>query len=318
MAFARQTPLSPRAVNISETIGGTVRVLLRTLSDDVFVETSFAENVWPVLVDPSQLENAVLNLALNARDAMPNGGQLKVTIENVSLGSSHRLTRSAGLEPGGYVKVSVTDTGQGMTEEMMDRAFEPFFTTKEDGSGSGLGLSMVYGFVNQSGGHVEIQSEKGIGTTLAMYLPRAGEIEDDDAVAFEGKAAPAAKGQRILVVEDDDDVRGVAVKMLERLGYEALAAEDGQAAMEILKADDLIDLLFTDVVMPGGLNGRQLAMTAKEIRPDLPVLFASGYARSIIVEGGKIEEGVQILSKPYGQDELGRSVRSILEDAAAQ
>jgi CheY-like chemotaxis protein/anti-sigma regulatory factor (Ser/Thr protein kinase) len=266
-----------------------------------------------VEVDPHQLENAILNLAINARDAMPDGGKLTIEASNTSLDEAYAAAH-AGVTPGSHVCVCVSDTGSGMDQETAARAIEPFFTTKEVGKGTGLGLSMVYGFVKQSGGHLKIYSEKGEGTTVKIYLPR---LETDGAAAEATVKSPAAEGGRgeaILVCEDDDDVRAYTVGALVELGYRVFEAEDGPSALLMLERPDArFDLLFTDVVLPGGMTGAVLASRARELRPDLKILFTTGYARNAIVHHGRLDAGVQLITKPFSYSDLATRIREALD-----
>lgn len=267
--------------------------------------------MWRAEIDPSQLEAALLNLVINARDAMPEGGRLTIETANAILDDAY-ADANTEVTAGQYVMVSVTDTGSGMTKTVMERAFEPFFTTKGAAKGSGLGLSMIYGFVKQSGGHAKIYSEPGEGTSVKLYLPRshaAGESITDLA-----DIKPDTVGtERILVVEDDNLVRQNVLNQLADLGYHAIGAENGKAALEILKSGQSFDLLFTDVVMPGGMNGRQLSEAARNLYPDLKVLFTSGYTENAIVHQGRLDRGVHLLSKPYRREELAAKLRKVLD-----
>jgi CheY-like chemotaxis protein len=283
---------------------------VRTLGEDVEVEVSLDNETWPVFVDPAQFQTGLLNLAVNARDAMPNGGRLTLETGNIVLDSDY-ARRNPDARPGDYAMIAVTDTGIGMAPDVIERAFEPFFTTKEFGEGSGLGLSMVYGFVKQSGGHIKIYSELGEGTTVRMFLPRAA----PDAAAAE--AAPrieeVPKGREtILVVEDDAAVRDFVVGKLTALGYSTLMAGDGPDALAKLESAGPIDLLFCDVILPGGMNGRELAAQISATRPGIRVLFTSGYAENAIVHQGRLDPGVLLLAKPYRTAELARMVRVAL------
>jgi CheY-like chemotaxis protein len=264
------------------------------------------------IADRNQVENSLLNLAINARDSMPAGGRLTIETSNTRLDAAY-AAGNAEVTPGEYVMLAVSDTGTGMTPGVLERAFEPFFTTKEVGKGTGLGLSMVYGFAKQSGGHVKIYSEVGHGTTIRLYLPRA-EMSDMTALEVTAAPAPMPRGhEKVLVVEDDDAVRRVVVKQLTELGYHVLEAEDGRKALTMITGGTAIDLLFTDVVMPGGLSGRQLATAAKTHLPALKVLYTSGYTEDSIVHHGKLDPGVYLLSKPYQKPELAQKLREVLD-----
>ena len=311
LAFARKQPLQPRNVDINAAITDIAKLLRPTLGEQIEIETALEKDVAAAHVDPSQLANAMLNMAINARDAMPNGGRLLLETENVILDQTY-ADSNADVRAGPYVMVAISDSGSGMSAEVRDQAFEPFFTTKEVGKGSGLGLSMVYGFVKQSGGHIKIYSEVGHGTTIRLYLLPASEVVD----AIGGPAAaPIAGGaETILVVEDDAAVRNFVVGQLESLGYRTFAAADGNAALEIVARGDPFDLLFTDVVMPG-MSGRELAEVVQKIRPGVKVLYTSGYTDNAIVHHGRLDEGVLLLAKPYRKAELAEMVRGALGTA---
>jgi CheY-like chemotaxis protein len=268
--------------------------------------------LWRVEADPNELEAAILNLAVNARDAMANGGRLTLETGNAHIDDAYATAHSE-VVAGQYVVISVTDTGVGMDAQTLAQAFEPFFTTKPIGKGTGLGLSQVYGFVKQSGGHVKIYSEVDQGTTIKIYLPRlAGEAESD--VSSEEVLTPeAVEEETILVVEDDDEVRAYSVDSLRELGYRVLEAHDGPAALRLLDRHSRVDLLFTDVVLPGGLTGAQIAAQAKVIRPSIKVLFTTGYARNAIIHHGRLDKGVQLIVKPFGFAELATKVRDSLD-----
>jgi CheY-like chemotaxis protein len=269
--------------------------------------------LWNTLIDPAQLENALLNLAINARDAMEGFGKLTIEVGNAYLDDAYSR-QHRDVEPGQYVALSVTDTGSGMSPELMEKVFEPFFTTKPEGKGTGLGLSMVYGFVRQTGGHVKIYSEVGEGTTIRIYLPRSMQQEDVKVSIAEG---PVEGGpETILVVEDDEAVRATVVETLQDLGYRVLKAADPTAALNIVESGIPIDLLFTDVVMPGSLTSTELAKKAKERLPRLAVLFTSGYTENSIVHGGRLDHGVQLLSKPFTREVLARKIRQVLDQEA--
>jgi signal transduction histidine kinase/CheY-like chemotaxis protein len=314
LAFSRRQPLEPRPVDINRLVAGTSDLLGRTLGESIAIETVLAAGLWPVEVDPNQLENALLNLAVNARDAMPNGGKLTIETANAFLDEAYAASH-AEVEPGQYVAISVTDTGAGMPAEVVERAFEPFFTTKETGHGTGLGLSMVYGFVKQSGGHVKIYSEAGQGTTLRIYLPRlAGATAVPEEPPAE-EAPAAAAGAAVLVVEDDPDVRAHSARSLRDLGYAVVEAADGPTALRRLD-ESTVDLLFTDVGLPG-MNGRELVEEALRRRPGLKVLFTTGYARNAIVHHGRLDPGLHLLVKPYTQADLAAKVRRVLAEPTA-
>ncbi len=316
LAFARRQPLRPAALDVNQLIRGLDDLQRRTLGEHIEIEFRLGADLWAAMVDPGQLESALLNLAINARDAMPTGGRLLIQTANVTW-PQEPGERPAALQPGQYVRVTVADTGIGIAAELLGRVFEPFFTTKATGKGTGLGLAMVYGFVRQSGGHVEIDSAVGVGTTVTMYLPRAegGERrrEIDGAAAAH---APTNGHETVLLVEDDELVRRYARDQLLSLGYRVLEAPNGPQALQHLRDTGVIDLLFTDVVMPGGISGRQLADAAQRMRPGLPVLFTSGYAENAITHDGRLDPGVHLLEKPYQRAELARKLREVLQSAA--
>ena len=309
LAFAGRQALEPESVDANRLISGMDGMLRRTLGEHVEIETVRGADLWPALVDPAQLESALLNLCLNARDAMPEGGLLTILTANAPLDREH-ADQHAGAEPGDYVQLAVSDTGSGISPEHLGRVFEPFYTTKEAGKGTGLGLSMVYGFVKQSRGYVTLHSELGRGTTVTMYLPRA----DVAAAPVERRSAAPAEGgsATILLVEDDELVRHYASSQLAALGYRVIEATNGATAMEIVQTQADIDLLFTDVVMPGGMSGHRLADAARALRPAIKVLYTSGYAENVIVHHGRLDAGVHLLQKPYRRADLARHVRDAL------
>ncbi|TCR64604.1 response regulator [Bosea sp. BK604] len=309
LAFGRRQPLEPKVVNVGRLIRGMDDLLRRTIGEAVQIETVVAGGLWNTLVDPTNLENAVLNLAINSRDAMGGSGHLTIEAGNAFLDDAY-AERHAEVSAGQYVQLSVTDTGSGMTPEILEKAFEPFFSTKPQGKGTGLGLSMVFGFVKQSGGHVKVYSEPGQGTTVKLYLPRSSQAED---VPVETDTGPVVGGsETVLVVEDDEAVRDTVVATLEGLGYRVLKAPDAQSALVVIESGVMVDLLFTDVVMPGPLKSAELARKARERIPQLSVLFTSGYTENSIVHGGRLDEGVNLLSKPYSRDVLARKIRQVL------
>jgi PAS domain S-box-containing protein len=312
LAFARQQPLQPRNVQLNATIIDIAKLLRPTLGEQIEVVSMLEKTVSTVCIDPSQLANALINLAINARDAMPNGGQILLETASVVLDQAYAQS-NAGVRPGAYVMIAVSDTGAGMSAEVRENVFEPFFTTKEHGKGTGLGLSMVYGFVKQSDGHIRIYSEEGHGTTVRLYLPAAGGCAE--AVVPEVVATPGA-GETILVVEDDSLVRGFVVAQLHSLGYRTIAVSDGYGALAQLESSQPFDLLFTDVVMPGGMTGRQLADEVSRRRPGTKVLYTSGYTENALTHHGRFDQGVRLLSKPYRKSALARMVRLALGDAA--
>jgi signal transduction histidine kinase/DNA-binding response OmpR family regulator len=309
LAFARRQPLQPVVVNPGRIVSAMDDLLRRALGETIQIETVRGGGLWNTVVDPNQLENVILNLAINARDAMPGGGRLTIEIGNALLDDSY-VAAEPDIKPGQYVLIAVSDTGSGMSREVLERACEPFFTTKPEGVGTGLGLSMAYGFVKQTGGHFRIYSEVGHGTAVKMYFPRSFESE---ASVTRLSGGPVLGGsETILVVEDDPAVQRTVVEMLGSLGYRVLKADNASAALVILQSGIPIDLLFTDVVMPGPLRSPELARQAKALLPGLAVLFTSGYTQNAIVHGGRLDPGVELLSKPYGRDQLARKVRHLL------
>jgi signal transduction histidine kinase len=315
LAFSRQQPLAPQPVDVNRLVAGMSELLARTLGEDIHVETVLAGGLWRAHADPNQLENALLNLAVNARDAMPRGGKLTIETANSLLDEAYAATRD-DLRAGQYVMVSVSDTGTGMSAEVAARAFEPFFTTKPAGKGTGLGLSHVYGFARQSGGHAAIYSEPGQGSTIKIYLPRLTEAAAEPAPAAPALAAKdnaaQGNGETILVAEDEALVREFAVAVLEEEGWRVLAAEDGPGTLALLEAEPNVALLFTDVVLVGPMNGRELADAAVAMRPGLPVLFTTGYTRNAIIHHGRLDEGVNFLGKPYAARTLADRVTALL------
>jgi signal transduction histidine kinase len=311
LAFARQQPLAPEPVDANRLVGGMSELLHRTLGEPVVIETVLTSGLWRVHADPNQLENAILNLAVNARDAMPEGGKLTIETLNAQL-DDHYAAGHSGVPAGHYVMLAVTDTGTGMSREVIDKAFDPFFTTKKSGLGTGLGLSQVYGFVKQSGGHVKIYSEAGEGTTIKIYLPRHFGAEPPPRAASDNSTLPTNDGSvAVLVVEDEENVRRYSSDALRDLGYRVLEADSGEAALKIIDAERDIAVLFTDVVMPG-MNGRKLSEVALERRPSLKILFTTGYTRNAIVHNGMLDPGVNLLSKPFSLSELARKVADLV------
>jgi PAS domain S-box-containing protein len=312
LAFARKQPLEARNLDLNEVVAHAVTILQRTLGEHITVKSVLAEELWQALADPSQVEDAILNLAVNARDAMPNGGLLVIETANAVL-DEHYAAQNLEVTPGEYVAVSITDSGTGMPPEVLERVFEPFFTTKQVGHGTGLGLSMVYGFVKQSRGHVKIYSEVGHGTRISVYLPRAA-VAEREALASDASAKADVSGhETILVVEDSHAVRRVAVNILRHLGYQVREAEDGPRALAILQEHGHIDLLFTDLIMPNGIDGQELLRRARALRPGLKALFTSGYSEQFIKGRGPTEAGVPLLSKPYRTQKLAEAVRGVLD-----
>ncbi len=313
LAYARRQPLAPKVVNVGRLIRNMDDLLRRTLGETVEVETVIAGGLWNCMVDPIQIETALLNLAINARDAMPTGGRLTIEAGNTSLDDAY-VRQHEELRRGQYVMLAVTDTGSGMEPAVIEQAFEPFFSTKPEGRGTGLGLSMVYGFVKQSEGHVKIYSEMGHGTTVKIYLPRSALSEDVEARRVEG---PVVGGREtILVAEDDTEVLATVVALLGGLGYRVLTARDAASALVVIESGAPIDMLFTDVVMPGPMRSPELARRVRERSPHIAVLFTSGYTDNAIVHGGRLDEGVELLSKPYTRQALARKVREVLAAAA--
>ncbi|HYD65381.1 response regulator [Azospirillum sp.] len=313
LAFARRQPLSPTVVNLGRVVQTMTDLLRRTLGESIEIETIVAGGLWNTSVDLSQLENAILNLAVNARDAMQGRGKLTIEAGNAELDEAY-AARHAEVTAGQYVLVAVSDTGAGMPPDVLERVFEPFFTTKPAGEGTGLGLSMIHGFVKQSGGHVKIYSEVGQGTTVKIYLPRVKATEQEQ----HARTAEVRGGtERVLVVEDDPDVRAAAVALVRSLGYRTIEATNAESALNLLESGARADLLFTDVVMPGSINTRDFARRAQEVCPDLRVLFTSGYTANAIVHHGRLDEGVSLLSKPYSREALATKLRHVL-DAPAQ
>lgn len=310
LAFGRRQALMPRVINVGRLLRGMDDLLRRSLGEAIEIETIIAGGLWNTFADPTNVENALLNLAINARDAMEGTGKLTIEAGNAYLDEVY-VRANTEAAAGQYVAISVTDTGSGMAPEILTKVFEPFFSTKPQGKGTGLGLSMVYGFVKQSGGHVKIYSEPEHGTTVRLYLPRSHKAED---VVMEKASGPVTGGhETILVVEDDAAVRDTVVTLLMELGYQVLTAEDATRALAVIESGIAIDMLFTDVVMPGTLKSPELARKAKQRLPNLSVLFTSGYTENSIVHGGQLDEGVSLLSKPYTRDALARKVREVLQ-----
>lgn len=313
LAFSRQQPLAPSVLDLNKLVGGMSELLRRTIGDQVRVETILAGGLWRIRADASQLENALLNLCVNARDAMPDGGRLTIETTNAHLDEAYAADH-AEVTPGQYAMVSVTDTGTGMPPDVVDRAFDPFYTTKGPGKGTGLGLSQVFGFIKQSGGHAKIYSELGVGTTVKLYLPRYyGEDRTVDATPRGVADTPVARADEIvLVVEDDDRVRHLSVDTLRELGYTVVQASDAAQALAVLSLQPRVDLLFTDIVMPD-MNGRLLADRAVAQRPGLKVLYTTGYSRNAIVHNGVLDPGVNFLAKPFTVEQLALKVREVLD-----
>ena len=314
LAFARQQPLRPQHVDVNELVSGITRLLRRTIGEDVEISLDLAPELWPVVVDPAQLEASLTNLATNARDAMADGGRLMIVTGNRTLDADY-AAQHAEVVPGGYVMLEVSDTGSGMTSEVMHRIFEPFFTTKSRDKGTGLGLSMVFGFIKQSGGHIGVYSEPGIGTTFRLFLPRM--TEDVPAVEESG-ATPLlhGRGESVLVVEDNAALRRVVTRQLGELGYRVLAAENAAAGLELLDRQS-IDLLLTDIVMPGGINGRELARRARQRWPGIKIVFTSGFSEARLNgDAGPLAACTPLLSKPYRKEDLASAAREALDRVA--
>lgn len=312
LAFSRRQTLDPKPTDPNRLIRGMEDLVRRTTGPGIEVEVVAGAGLWPVLIDAHQLENAVLNLCINARDAMPNGGRL--TIETGNRWIDARTAKAQDLEPGQYVSICVSDTGTGMAPEVAARAFEPFFTTKPLGEGTGLGLSMIYGFVRQSGGQVRIYSEAGEGAMICLYLPRhLGAVDDADLIPEVEQAPRAQAGETVMVVDDEPTVRMLVAEILHELGYQCIEASDGAAGLKLLQSGARIDLLVTDVGLPGGMNGRQMADAARIDRPDLKVLFITGYAENAVVGNGHLDPGMHVMTKPFAMEALGSRIRELIE-----
>lgn len=313
LAFSRRQTLAPKPTDVKALVTGMEELIGRSVGPGIQVETVNAAGLWPSLIDSSQLENAILNLCINARDAMPDGG--RITIETGNRWMDRRTAAERGLEPGQYISVCVSDTGAGMPPEVMNKVFEPFFTTKPIGMGTGLGLSMIYGFAKQSGGTVSIYSEVGQGTMVCVYLPRhVGAAEVEEAGDESGDAPGAAAGETVLIIDDEPTVRMLVAEILTDLGYTALEAGDGAAGLKIVQSDVRIDLLVTDVGLPGGMNGRQVADAARVARPGLKVLFITGYAENAVLSHGHLDPGMHVLTKPFAMEALASRIRELIND----
>jgi PAS domain S-box-containing protein len=312
LAFSRRQTLDPKPTNVNRLLGELEELVRRTVGPGIEVEVVGASGLWATEIDPNQLENAVLNLCVNARDAMPGGG--KLTIETANKWIDEQAARRHDLPVGQYVSVCVTDTGTGMTPEVISKAFDPFFTTKPLGEGTGLGLSMVYGFARQSGGQVRIYSEVGQGTTMCLYLPRYGEdFAFDEEVVHSRPSNPAGDGEVVLVIDDEPTIRMLIAEVLAESGYAVIEAPDGPTGLRVLESNARIDLLITDVGLPGGMNGRQVADAARVNRPDLKVLFITGYAENAVVGKSRLENGMFVLTKPFPMEILANRIREIIE-----
>jgi len=326
LAFSRRQTLDPKPTQANRLVAGMAELIRRTVGPAILVETVLAAGLWPTLCDPNQLENALLNLCINARDAMaqpspgrstreagarPDGGRL--TIETANVWLDERGARERDMAPGQYVAICVTDTGSGMTPDVAARAFDPFFTTKPIGLGTGLGLSMIYGFARQSGGQVRIYSEVGEGTTMRLYLPRHGDAAEGEQVQAGLSAAPrAGQGETVLVVDDEPTVRMLVAEVLEEFGYTAIEAADGAAGLRVLQSDTRVDLLVTDVGLPGGMNGRQVADAGRAVRPGLKVLFITGYAENAVLGHGHLDPGMHVLTKPFAMEVLASRIKDLI------
>ena len=312
LAFSRRQTLDPRPTDVNKLVSGIEELVRRTVGPDIAVEVVGAGGLWTTLIDGSQLDNAILNLCINARDAMPDGG--KLTIETANKWLDDRAATDRDLPPGQYVSLCITDTGTGMAADVVERAFDPFFTTKPIGEGTGLGLSMIYGFVRQSGGQVRIYTEMGQGTTMCLYLPRhIGEAEADAVSPGLAIEETAAAGETVLIVDDEPTIRLLVTDILSETGYRVVEAEDGPTGLRALAASPRVDLLITDVGLPGGMNGRQVADAARATRPGLKVLFITGYAENAVLNHGHLERGMHVLTKPFAVEALVRRVREIVE-----
>ena len=312
LAFSRRQTLDPKPADVNALVAGMLDLLRRTVGPEIALETTQVDDLWIVLVDVSQLENALLNLCINARDAMPDGGRIDVEMRNTRLTSSTAGERD--LPPGDYVALSVSDNGTGMPPEVAARIFDPFFTTKPLGSGTGLGLSMIYGFARQSGGNVRVHTRPGIGTTMRILLPRHyGEAEQEVGSAGLSEAPRSVDGESILLIDDEHAVRSLAAEVLEELGYRIVMAADGNEGLERLRSKTRFDVLITDVGLPGGLNGRQVADAARLLRPGIKVLFITGYAENAVLNHGHLAAGMQVLTKPFAMETLASRVKQLIE-----
>jgi PAS domain S-box-containing protein len=311
LAFSRRQTLDPKPTDVNRLVAGMADLIRRTIGPQIDLEVVGAGGLWPTLVDASQLESALLNLVINARDAMPGGG--RITIETANKWLDQIASSERELAPGQYISLCVTDTGTGMTQEVRSRAFDPFFTTKPIGQGTGLGLSMIHGFVRQSGGQVRIYSEIGMGTTMCLYLPRyTGDIDTTDVTDVQDEAS-ITHGETVLVIDDEESIRMVVTMVLQEAGYRVLEAADGPAGLRILQSDARIDLLITDIGLPGGLNGRQVAEAARGLRPELRILFATGYAENSVFGNGHLAAGMEVITKPFTMAALTSRVRAMID-----
>jgi PAS domain S-box-containing protein len=317
LAYARQQPLEPKVVNVENLLSAMTALLSRTIGENIEIKIIIPADLWTTRIDPHQLENALLNLAINARDAMPDGGKLIIKCANKVFDDIY-VDQNVDVTPGQYVTIAVTDTGMGMSKETLERVLEPFFTTKPVGKGSGLGLSMVHGFAKQSGGHLKIYSEPGHGTTVNLHLPKATEDSVEHHATSHPAELPIANGgEVVLVVEDDRDLRSLTLRILKGLGYQTVDAGDGPDACRILEQTDRIDLLLTDVVLPNGMPGPELARLARLRRPALKVIYMSGYPRDAVFRDGLLDNRMPLLTKPFPKSDLARKVREILDESDA-
>jgi PAS domain S-box-containing protein len=315
LAFSRLQPLDPKPIDANQLLSGLADLLQRTIGETIALEIVSAAGLWQTLADPGELENTLVNLAVNARDAMPVGGRLTLETGNACLDKAYVEALTEPVPPGQYVLIAVSDTGTGMDKATLDQVFEPFFTTKETGKGTGLGLSQVYGFVRQSGGHVRIYSEPGAGTAVKIYLPRLmTALPAMDSQQPPDKSIIHGGSEAVLVVEDHEDLRSYSAGVLKELGYRVLEAGNGQGALELLQSHQGVDLLFTDVVLPDGMDGRRLADEAARRHPKIKVLFTTGYTRNAIVHHGRLDPGVTLISKPFTYADLAAKVRQILDE----
>jgi CheY-like chemotaxis protein len=316
LAFARRQPLDPQPIDPNQFLREMSDLITRSLTETISVETVYIGGVWRICVDSNQLEQTLLNLIINARDAMPGGGKLTLETANILLDEAY-ATAQIEVKPGQYVMISVSDTGAGMSQEVINNAFEPFYTTKPIGQGTGLGLSQAHGFIKQSGGHIKIYSELGRGTTVKLYLPRYLGAEESRYPIAPSTPALTHSNETILIVEDEEYVRAFTAEIVSNSGYRVLTAPDAKSALHILEQEKDINLLLTDVGLPGGTNGRQLADEARQRRPKLKVLYMTGYARNAIIHGGTLDPGVELISKPFSEAELSRKIRRVLDDGAS-
>jgi PAS domain S-box-containing protein len=314
LAFSRRRALDPKPLDANRLVAGLADLLQRTLGETIALEAVSGAGLWRAFADPVELENVLINLAVNARDAMPNGGRLTIETGNAFLDEAYVEALAEPVAPGQYILIAVSDTGQGMNEETLARVFEPFFTTKASGRGTGLGLSQVSGFVRQSGGHIRIYSEVGEGTSVKVYLPRApaDAAERPESEPLLG-ASTEGGAETILVVEDHEELRAFSAGVLRELGYNVVEASSGRLALEVLQTRSNLDLLFTDMVLPDGMSGRELADEARRRQPGLKVLFTTGYTRNAVVHNGKLDAGVNLISKPFTYDQLAAKVRTLLD-----